>query len=60
MTCALPGCANPVPEPGDTCPDCVAAFGNWLRPADTRLTADDIRARDEYVQRAYQQQRSMR
>lgn len=21
MTCALPGCRNPVPEPGDTCPD---------------------------------------
>lgn len=60
MTCALPGCANPVPEVGDTCPDCVAAFGTWLRPADTRLTADDIRARDEYVQRAYQQQRSKR
>lgn len=37
-----------------------AAFGDWLRPAATRLTDDDIRARDEYVQRAYQQQRSMR
>lgn len=59
MTCALPGCRNPVPEAGDTCPDCVAAFGTWLRPA-ARLTADDIRARDEYVQRAYQQQRSKR
>lgn len=60
MTCALPGCANPVPEVGDTCADCVAAFGTWLRPAATRLTADDIRARDEYVERAYQQRRSKR
>lgn len=60
MTCALPGCRNPVPEPGDTCPDCVAAFGTWLRPATTRLTGDDIRARDEYVEWAYHAQRSMR
>lgn len=56
MTCALPGCRNPATEAGEMC----AACGHWLRSATTRLTADDIRARDEYVQRAYQQQRSKR
>ena len=58
--CALPGCTTPVAEPGDTCDGCIAAFGSMLRPSGTRLTADEINARDAYVARAYQGQRSIR
>ena len=57
--CVLPGCTTPVTEPGETCPDCVVLFGNWLRPTETRLTAEEIQARDSYVTRAYHAQRSM-
>jgi len=35
-------------------------FEVLLRPATTRLTGDDIRARDEYVEWAYQQRRRLR
>jgi len=57
VMCALPGCRNTVAQAGDTCPDCVAVFGDWLRPAPTRLTAEEIQARDAYVARAYHAQR---
>lgn len=58
--CVLPGCKPPVDEIGATCPGCVAAFGNWLRPAEVLLTADQIRDRDAYVERAYHAQRGLR
>ena len=58
--CVLPGCKQPVDHTGETCPDCVAAFGNWLRPAEQLLTADQIRARDLYIERAYHAQRRFR
>ena len=58
--CVLPGCKQPVDHVGETCPDCVAAFGNWLRTAEQLLTADQIRARDLYVERAYHAQRRFR
>jgi hypothetical protein len=55
--CVLPGCKQPVNEAGDTCTDCLAAFGTWLQPSDIVLTADEIRSRDAYVERAYHAQR---
>ena len=58
--CVLPGCREPVTEPGETCQSCIAAFGNWLRPSETRLTEAEIRARDAYVERAYHAQRGMK
>ena len=58
--CVLPGCQAAVSQPGDTCPACVAAFGNWLKPTETRLTDSEIRARDEYVERAYHAQRQIK
>lgn len=57
--CVLPGCQQQVSEPGETCPACIAAFGDWLKPSEVLLTAEQIRARDEYVQRAYHAQRGM-
>jgi hypothetical protein len=58
--CVLPGCKTVVDEPGDTCPECVAAFGTWLQPSQVVLTAEQIRARDLYVERAYHAQRRLR
>ena len=58
--CVLPGCRQLVAEPGEACPACVTAFGSMLRPADTRLTGDEISERDAYVARAYYTQRSIR
>jgi hypothetical protein len=58
--CVLPGCHNPVHEAGATCADCVTAFGNMLQPTDTVLTADEIRSRDAYVERAYHAQRGIK
>jgi len=58
MICVLPGCRNTVQAEGDTCDECVAAFGNWLHPPPTRHTAPEIRASDEYVERAYHTRRN--
>lgn len=58
--CVLPGCKQPVTEPGETCLGCVAAFGHWLKPTDVLLTAEQIKARDEYVERAYHAQRRIK
>jgi hypothetical protein len=59
-SCVLPGCKAEVNQAGITCPDCVAAFGNMLRPCGTVLTADEIRSRDAYVERAYHAQRGLK
>ena len=58
--CVLPGCRQTVSECGETCPGCVAEFGDWLKPTEVMLTADQIRARDEYVERAYHAQRGLK
>ena len=58
--CVLPGCHQAVTEDGETCPGCVGAVGDWLKPTDVILTADQIRARDEYVERAYHAQRGLK
>ena len=58
MICVLPGCHNTVDTIGDTCTDCLSAFGDWLQASEDRMTADEIRARDEYVERAYHARRN--
>jgi hypothetical protein len=56
--CVIPGCLTPVDAAGETCDDCITAFGTWLRPTDTApMTAEQIRDRDAYVERAYYAQR---
>jgi hypothetical protein len=55
--CVIPGCLNPVWATGDTCTECVSVFGSLLRPTATRMTAEQIKARDAYVERAYHAQR---
>jgi len=58
VICVLPGCRNQVTTIGDTYTDCLAAFGDWLQATPTRLSASEIRARDEYVERAYHARRN--
>ena len=58
MICVLPGCRNPVTTIGDTCTDCLAAFGNWLQPSEDRMAAEEITSRDAYVERAYHSRRT--
>lgn len=58
--CVLPGCKQRVDQPGETCPGCVAAFGDWLKPTEVILSAEQIKARDEYVERAYHAQRRIK
>ena len=35
-----------------------SGFGDWLQATPTRLSASEIRARDEYVERAYHARRN--
>lgn len=51
--CVLPGCINHVEEAGDTCAECIDLFGDMLRPNDTRLTAEQIAARDTETRNQY-------
>lgn len=46
-TCALPGCRALVPEPGDVCARCRAAFGDYLAPVERapEVTSEDVAAR---------------
>jgi hypothetical protein len=60
VVCAIPGCTVQVDSWGDTCPECVAVFGNMLRPSEARLSQDEIYDRDAYVARAYYAQRGLR
>lgn len=55
--CVLPGCRNPVAEPGDACRSCVTAFGTMLRPG-PRLSVEQIVERDVQVRAAYLRQRT--
>jgi hypothetical protein len=55
--CALPGCRNPVTEPGDVCADCHHAFGPILQPG-VRITVEQIAERDAQVRAAYLRQRA--
>ena len=59
--CVLPGCGTPVALVGDACGGCREAFGDMLRhdPAGTRMTQEQIDARDAAVHAAYRQQRSV-
>jgi hypothetical protein len=43
-TCPLPGCANLTDDPRRPCPQCLTAFGDWLRPAATPVSEDDFAA----------------
>lgn len=58
-SCALPGCRALVVEPGDVCPTCRAAFGDYLAPVerDSATAADEVAARyaarDDAVRSAY-------
>jgi DNA (cytosine-5)-methyltransferase 1 len=38
----------------------LAVAGDWLQPSEERMTAEEIAARDTYVERAYHAQRSSR
>ena len=59
--CVLPGCTTSVDNPGDTCADCRAAFGDFLRPCGgPPLTREQIQERDSFVTRAYHLQRQLR
>ena len=57
--CVIPGCCNDVAATGDTCTECLTAFGSWLKPSDVRLSETEIRDRDAYVARAYYAQRRL-
>jgi hypothetical protein len=58
-SCALPGCRVVVAEPGDVCPGCRAAFGDYLAPVerDPEVTAEEVAARysarDDVVRAVY-------
>ena len=59
--CVLPGCTTSVDNPGHTCADCRAAFGDFLRPCGgPPLTREQIQERDSFVTRAYHLQRQLR
>lgn len=51
--CVIPGCIQPVAQAGDTCDTCRTAFGDFLRPTEAALTAEEIAERDAVVRRAY-------
>ena len=55
--CVIPGCHAQVDNSGDTCIGCVQIFGQMLRPTATRMSAEQIRARDTQVRNAYQLQK---
>jgi len=63
-TCALPGCRALVAEPGNVCPGCREAFGDYLAPVerDVEVGAEDVAARyaarDEAVRAAYAARRT--
>lgn len=43
-TCPLPGCTSLVGDARQPCPECVAAFGDLLRPAADPVTEDEFAA----------------
>ena len=51
--CVIPGCINPVWQSGETCTECVALFGDMLRPTATRMTQQQITERDQHVRAVY-------
>lgn len=63
-SCALPGCRALVTAPGDVCPTCRAAFGDYLAPVeqDSATTADEVAARyaarDDAVRAVYAARRT--
>lgn len=63
-SCALPGCLVVVAAPGDVCPGCRTAFGDYLAPVERapEVTAEDVAARyaarDEAVRAAYAARRT--
>lgn len=59
--CVIPNCTFDVDQWGDTCPDCLRAFGAHLRPsAASPLNHQQILDRDSYVDRALALQRQIR
>lgn len=46
-TCPLPGCKNPTDDPRQPCPECLAAFGDRLRPAGEPVAAEEFAAQVE-------------
>ncbi len=50
--CASPGCRNITEVRGTPCTDCVAAFGDMLRPG-RPMTEAEITERDDAVRTAY-------
>ena len=56
--CALPGCHQPVAHAGETCDTCRTAFGEFLRPTEAALTADEIAERDRVVAATYAARRT--
>ena len=43
-TCPVPACRQPVSDPREVCGDCLAAFGEHLRPSATEMSAEDFAA----------------
>jgi hypothetical protein len=61
--CPLPGCRNPVGDPGQPCGECLAAFGGYLRDTGLDRPAGEVAAelaeRDRAVAAVYAERRAM-
>lgn len=56
--CVIPGCDHLVALVGETCATCRTAFGDFLRPTEAALTAEEIAERDRVVAATYAARRT--
>ena len=62
-TCPLPGCPNLTDDPRRPCAQCLAGFGDWLRPAADPVSEEDfataVAERDAAVQAILAERRTL-